>query len=479
MTSVPFGRIESTSAALGAREALLVGTVLACLIVWLPLQTPIAALAYQYGGIPVTAARAILLLKDVIVAAAVVALLVRHRTHLGLRWYDVAALAYVGLIALYSVVPALLGSDLPFMSVAGSARVFAVPVELYALGRLAVLSGVEVAALVRVFLVASAVAAALTVAQWALTSESFWTSVINMPQFVREVQGLPGALSLWDISILGHYGVGAGNSGQFLRAIGPFTHPVGTGHYFVAPLLLSVARTMTTDRRDPRAVAGWALLALLFAAAVITPISRGSWIAAGYGVLVLGLTLHRVRLALAAVVLTGLFVILVPPFSYSVRSAISFQDSSVIAHGEAVGEGLGTVIDNPIGLGVGQADQFGSAFAGGADAAGVGENMYLSVLVTVGPLGLAALLLWMLGLALGLAPRRDRATSWMRAALFAALAGYAVSAMTSSSLMRFTTSGSFWLLVGLLVLSGPVDVRGGIASARRQLCEVRIPSRSR
>jgi O-antigen ligase len=332
---------------------------------------------------------------------------------------------------------------------------------------------------VRVFLVASAVAAALTVAQWALTSESFWTSVINMPQFVREVQGLPGALSLWDISILGHYGVGAGNSGQFLRAIGPFTHPVGTGHYFVAPLLLSVARTMTTNRRDPRAVAGWALLALLFAAAVITPISRGSWIAAGLGVLVLGLTLHRVRLALAAVVLTGLFVILVPPFSYSVRSAISFQDSSVIAHGEAVGEGLGTVIDNPIGLGVGQADQFGSAFAGGADAAGVGENMYLSVLVTVGPLGLAALLLWMLGLALGLAPRRDRATSWMRAALFAALAGYAVSAMTSSSLMRFTTSGSFWLLVGLLVLSGPVDVRGGIASARRQLSEVRIPSRSR
>jgi hypothetical protein len=182
---------------------------------------------------------------------------------------------------------------------------------------------------------------------------------------------------------------------------------------------------------------------------------------------------------LAAVVLTGLFVVLVPPFSYSVRSAISFQDSSVIAHGEAVGEGLGTVIDNPIGLGVGQADQFGSAFAGGADAAGVGENMYLSVLVTVGPLGLAALLLWMLGLALGLAPRSDRATSWMRAALFAALAGYAVSAMTSSSLMRFTTSGSFWLLVGLLVLSGPVDVRGGIASARRQLSEVRIPSRSR
>ena len=479
-TALPYRRIGGTASVLGAHEAIIVGGLIASLIVWLPLQTPVAALAYQYGGIPVSAARGILVLKDLVVAVAVIALLVRHRSGLGLRWYDAAALAYVGLIAVYSIVPWLLGSDLPFMSVAGSARVFAVPVELYALGRLAVLSGVDIAALVRVYLLASAVAALFTIGQWMLTSETFWTATIDMPRFVREVQGLPGALSLWDISILGHYGVGAGNTGQFLRAIGPFTHPVGTGHYFVAPLLLAVARTMGLELgRDVRASIGWVSLSLLFAAAVVTPISRGSWIAAGLGVLILGLAFRKIRMAMAAVLLTGLFVVIVPPFSYSVSSALSFQDSSVIAHGEAVGEGVGTVIDNPIGLGVGQADQFGSAFAGDGDSAGVGENMYLSVLVTVGPLGLLAFVLWMIGLASGLAPHRGASISWTRVALFAALVGYAVSALTASSLMRFTTSGSFWLLVGLLVLDGHADVRRGIAAVRRQLPDVRMPSRSR
>jgi O-antigen ligase len=290
---------------------------------------------------------------------------------------------------------------------------------------------------------------------------------MDMPRFVREVQGLPGALSLWDISILGHYGVGAGNTGQFPRAIGPFTHPVGASHYFVAPLLLAVSRTMTLSwRADRRTAITWAALALLFAAAVVTPISRGSWIAAGVGVLVCGISLRRVRLALAALVLTGIFVVLVPPFSYSIRSAVSLEDSSVIGHTQAVEEGVTTVAENPFGLGVGQADQVGSAFAGGADAAGVGENMYLAILVTVGPLGLVAFLVFMVGLGLGLAPRRDRVVSWMTVALFAALVGYAASAFTASPLMRFTTSASFWLLAGLLVVQLPVDVRGRLSGIR-------------
>ena len=443
---------------IATREAVVVGALTAALLTWLVIQTPVVLLAYQYGGIPTDVARFALLAKDVVVALAIVGLLVRHRSRLDLRFYDFAALAYVGLIAVYSVVPWLLGSDLPFMAVAASARVFVMPVELYALGRLAVLSGVDVGAIVRVFIGASAVAAAFAVGQWMLVPVEFWESTMNMPRFVREVQGLPGALSLWDISILGHYGVGEG--GQFPRAIGPFTHPVGASHYFVAPLLFAVARTMKLDARaDRRAFIGWGLLALLFAAAIITPISRGSWIAAGVGVLVCGLLLRRLRLALPALVLTGLFVLLVPPFSYSVLSAASFQDSSVIAHGQAVEVGVGTVLGNPIGLGVGQADHLGSALAGAADAAGVGENMYLSILVTVGPLGLLAFLIWMAGIGIGLAPRQRGAT-WMRVALFAALIGYAASALTASPLMRFTTSASFWLLAGLLVGTVPTIRRG-------------------
>jgi len=447
------------SASIDSREAVVVGALVAAIVTWLVIQTPVVLLAYQYGGIPTTAARLALLAKDMVVAVTVFGLLVRHRHRIDLRFYDIAALAYIGLIAIYSVVPWALGSDLPFVAVAASARVFLMPVELYALGRLAVLSGVDVGAIVRVFIGASAIAAVFAVGQWMLVPVEFWASSMDMPRFVREVQGLPGALSLWDISILGHYGVGVG--GQFPRAIGPFTHPVGASHYFIAPLLLAVARTMTLDHRAARgAVIGWGLLALLFAAAIITPISRGSWIAAGIGVLACGVLLRRVRIAVLALALTALLVVLVPPFSYSIRSAASFDDSSVIAHGQAVEEGVGTVLGNPIGLGVGQADHLGTALAGAADAAGVGENMYLSILVTVGPLGLLAFVVWMAGVGIGLAPRRPGAAAWMRVALFAALVGYAASALTASGLMRFTTSASFWLVAGLLVGGLPAMARG-------------------
>lgn len=450
-------------------HATLVTTLLAAFLVWLPLQTPVAVVAFQYGGLSVDATRGLLLAKDLFAGVLFVVLLGMTWSRIRLAWYDWLALAYTVLVAIYSVVPYLLGSELPVTAVAASARQFLMPVGIYALGRLAFLAGARVNVLVLTFLAVSVVAALVTVIVYAALPPTFWSSTLDLVTFERQVQGLPNARSLWDIGVLGHYGIGS--VAEFGRGIGPFTHPVGAAHYFTVPLLIATAAVFAVRSVDGRVQRlAYVIAAIVFAAAVIVPVSRGAWLAVGLGVLALGLVYRRLPLAVATVVVAGAFIALVPPFSYSVQSALRGTDSSVIAHGNAIEDGLEIVGDNLTGLGLGQADHFGAAFAPGdgdseAASAAVGENLYLSLLVSVGPLGLIAFVGWMLGIGLAFIPALGFSDGgWRYAGVAAALLGAAAAGMTASSLMRFTTSASFWLLAGLLVGSvllnsqfGPIE----------------------
>ena len=306
------------------------------LIAWLPLQTPIALLLYQYADLPVVAARGVLLAKDAAVAIAVLALLVTTWRSLRLRWFDVAAMAYVAIVFAYSVVPMALGSTLPPAAVLASAREFVMPVELYLLGRLAVAAGVDLRVAVRAILVVAAIAAVATVALY-FVPPTFWSSAMDLVTFEREVQSIPNAVSLWDIGLLGQFGVGDG--GTFARAIGPFTHPVGTAHYFVLPLVIASCAAMRAWQVGSRVEARrYLLLVALFAAAVVTPISRGGWLSAAFALLLAGLIFHRLRATILVLAILGAALALIPPFSYSISSALSRTDSSVIGHQEAIGE---------------------------------------------------------------------------------------------------------------------------------------------
>jgi hypothetical protein len=452
------GAIRARPFAASSRRTWAITALIGFFIVWIPLQTPIAILAYQYGGVSVDIARAILLTKDVLVALLIAYLLAAHWRALRLRWFDYFAIAYVFLLGAYTVVPWIFGSRLPAAAVFASLREFLVPVELYALGRLAVLGGIDVGRVAIWFLGVAAATAAFTVLMYLFVPTQFWSTTLDLVTFERVVQGIPTANTLWDISVLGQYGVG--DSGTFPRAIGPFTHPVGTAHYFVVPLLLAVAACFkfwnAGDRRIAVVAGG---VAILMAAAIITPISRGNWIAAGVGVLLLGLVYRKLVPSIVVLAAVGAFIVAVPPFSYSVTSAMQGTDSSIVGHQNAIEEGLQAVQQNPGGLGVGQADHFGAAFSGGGDpaeggaSAGIGENMYLSILASVGPIGLVAFVGWMVGLGITLVRRTgdSRVRDWMAIGTGAALAAFTVSALSGSPLMRFTTSGSFWLLVGIFV----------------------------
>ena len=143
---------------------------------------------------------------------------------------------------------------------------------------------------------------------------------------------------------------------------------------------------------------------------------------------------------------------MVPAVRFSVVATVTGTDSSASDHASALGKGISTVIDNPIGLGVGQSDQFGQVLGSGDTAgAGVGENMYITLLVSVGPLGLLAFLVWSAGLIKYLIAVRHRAPppSWIVIGSGAALVGYLITALFAPPLMRFTTSATVWLVIGL------------------------------
>ena len=160
-------------------------------------------------------------------------------------------------------------------------------------------------------------------------------------------------------------------------------------------------------------------------------------------------------------------------------SALSGTDSSVRGHQDAVEEGLGIAIDNPIDIGLGQGDHFGEALsteggaAGQSASAGVGENLYLAMFTSVGPAGLALFMAWVIGVGLSLwSGFRASPEAWTRVAIGAILAGFLVASATASPLLRFTTAGTFWLLCGLFV---PYVARAGRDAPRRNVPLLILP----
>ena len=448
------------------RTARLMTWALVLLIVWLPLQTPIAIAVFQYGH-SVGLSRATLLLKDAAVALLLLYALAATWRSLKLRWFDMAAIAYVVLVVVYSIVPWLLGSDQSITTVASAAREFAMPVEAYALGRLAYLAGADVKLVFEVFVGASAVVAAAAVLEYFVLPITFWSSTLDLVTFERVVQGIPGANSLWEIALLGDYGAGWG---VYPRAIATFTHPVGAGGYFILPLGLTVAAWYSREGHGKRLMtAGLIVLALLFALATIVTLSRGAWIAGVIVVVMCGFMFRRLRMAFLCLMVVGAFLLGVRPFNESITSVLSQNDSSVMGHIAAIGRDVEAAFENILGLGLGSADRVitdlpqptptpgqpsqtptGSEYNADVESAGLGENLYLSVLVSTGPLGAATFVAWCLGvIVMLLRAARQSARKWLLIGTAAALVGSLVSAMTSSALMRFTTAASAWLLLGL------------------------------
>jgi hypothetical protein len=419
------------------------------LIAWLPLQTPIATALYQYATLPADLVRIVVLAKDVVVVAVIALLVVTFGRRTRWTWIDGLAAAYTAIVAIYSILP-LLAPDRPSLNAtAAGFRQYILPVELFALGRLAAVAGVRFGPALRASLIVAFVAALLTTALFVFVPVTFWETTLDLVRYIRDVQGLSYATSLRWTSVIMSYGT----QGEISRAIGPFSHPVGTASFFVLPLALAFAGLCAALGRVRRWQLLWILSFALFAASIIFTISRGGWAASMVAILAIGLALRQVRLAAVSMAIFAAVVWFIPPFSLALHSAAAGTDGSAVLHQQAVQNGLQLVLQHPLGLGVASGDApFASTFDQNHEEGTLLESTYLSLYVGTGPFGLCLFMAWIAGVMAVLWPgRRSLKVHWSQLAILAAFLGLAVASLTSATTLRFTTSGTFWMLVGLAV----------------------------
>jgi hypothetical protein len=195
-----------------------------------------------------------------------------------------------------------------------------------------------------------------------------------------------------------------------------------------------------------------ALVVALFGLALITPISRGTWFGFLGAAAVCGVILHKFRLAALTIVIFVAFIAIVPPFNATILSLIDRTDDSAAGHVSALTNAVNVITAQPGGSGVGQGDQYGQALAGSTEAAGVGENMYLTTYASTGPLGFIAFVVWFCAILFELMRRfRANLPEWIAVGVGAGLLAEGIAGMTASTLMRFTTAASIWVVVGLLI----------------------------
>jgi N-acetylglucosaminyldiphosphoundecaprenol N-acetyl-beta-D-mannosaminyltransferase len=431
-------------------RAFLPTVALAALIVWLPLQTPVTLLLHQYAGLPAGPARALLLLKDAAVVGLLLAFLPLARA--SFRWSlpDTLAAGYAGVVVLYTFIPRPAWEQLPPMAVLTGLRELLLPVELYALGRLAATAGADRGVLARLVIGIGFVVALAAVVGVALVPASFWATTIDMPRFIREVQGVLSATTLRSVSIVATYGEGE----LFARAIGPFTHPVSTAHYLVLPLALTTALAAARAQAAPRAARALVAIGVVVVVAIVATISRGAWVAAAIAVLAIAFRTCRLRLGVAGVAAAGAIVALVPPYRHALWSAASGADPSTRGHGQTIVDAVGVLSEHPFGLGVGHGGYFGSAF--GADVGAASETLYLTLAVAAGPAAVALFVGWLAVLVGRLVWQRPAAGAqrtaddWVMVAVGAATLGLAAVAVLSSPWLRFTPAATFWMFLGLV-----------------------------
>ena len=391
------------------------------LVVGLALHNLVVSQLWR-AGVRGAALSAIAAWKDVLLAAALLAVFVARRGRLFRPgWCDWLALAFAAFVVVYGVIPqSALGGGATHKGVAYAARHDLLPVEAYLLGRALALSADEVRALLRTVLVTAAGVAAVGLLDVYLVPLSFWRHARGwyVDQLGLNYHGLSGLPE--------NFVYNAGNGNVFRRLTSTFLSPLATGYLLVVALLAVPYRRRL----------GLALGALLFAALLWTH-TRAGLAAFAVGLVVVAL-LRRAFAPLALAVLVGVlgFVFVkeydhfgprthftAPELHYqethakthpsNSNDAASANESSTSEHVSSLRDGLRTAFHHPYGFGLGNAGVTAERTKVKVEA---GESTYTELAVETGIAGALVFVGWSL-----LVLRRLGPEPWLAAAFAAVL----------------------------------------------------------
>jgi hypothetical protein len=433
-----------------------------------------AVMAALYAsGVRGSTLTAITAWKEILLAVALLRVIrdsVKERRLPFAPWLgDWLALAFALLVVVYALIPqSTLGGHASAHTVALAVRHDVIPVGAYFLGRSLVLRRDDLRRLAWTLLGVAGAVAAVGLTDVYLVPIGWWRTNGVVDYFHRhlgyEYHGTgenPKVAGLPENFI---YNVG-GDKPFLRRLVSTFLSPLASSYLFVVALLVATAAL----RRRALVL----LLGLVSVAGLLWTFSRASLLALAAGLVVLA-GLRRLPFAfVVAVLVVGvaigwahLFPKIAPTGTFTKKdltyqhhrasqaknggaaySATSSSEPSLHSHWVSLREGLRTMGDHPLGLGLGNVGQTASRTDTPVKA---GESNYTELGVELGVLGTVLWTLWGLVLLAGLV-RGGRDEPWA-AGLAAAFAAVLVLAIQTDVIGDPWVAYCVWALAGALVM---------------------------
>ncbi len=245
--------------------------------------------------------------------------------------------------------------------------------------------------------------------------------------------------------------VDCGRAGALIRATGTFANPnlLAAAVVLLAPIgALALSGVTTRSARTVQLL----LVALAYVGSLFT-YSRGGYVAAAAGAIVLGLLpfargRRRRLVMIPAIVLVGLWLALASAIFY-------FSGASVLVRDEVWGAALGSAFAHPLaGVGLTRGGAVVSERIPGEREFAHAHNLWLNWFLEAGVLGLLAILL-LTGMALWIALRGARAGSATAGGGLAALVGFFLLSVADHPTNNSRLAMLLWFVLALVATATP------------------------
>jgi hypothetical protein len=436
----------------------------------LPFHLVFFAQLYAWG-MPAELVRPMLWWKELMVAGVVAAgALAFSRSHHKPDKLDVVGLAFVAMVGVYAAVPRLFSSTAPMDSTVRSQgfRFGALFVLLLLGARHVNLPADFTRRLMRAILIATTIVGALGIFEFLFSARwnDYLVDTAQLPRYMAEIlnTSVPNPTDLRMVSTVGE--------GDIFRVGGVFANALAMGFYLVLGFAIAVEKTIRTGVRTAL------LSSVTIGGALIFTQTRAA-ILGGIIVCMLAFrptkgraTDRRVRFAFifAAGMVVALPVAASSGLSERTTAITSGEEESTEAHIESLEYGVRTLVEYPMGQGIGTSAGVGQRFEG---ARKVSENYYLQVgnemgIVTMGAF-VGTTLLALAGLRRAARATPDESTS----AFWGALCGLAVGALLLHTWIDIAVAWPVWGGAGAVLgfarryPRGHVEPDRELATARR------------
>jgi O-antigen ligase len=409
------------------------GTALCLLAAILPFQLLLLGLLLHFG-VPAGLLRQLGGWKELVGIGVLLAAFGPDARHRRVDALDVAALAYVGLAALYLLLPQVFvrgGGSVTALANALNVRLLAFRADtafviLFLAGRRLRLPPGTSARFERVLLIVGTVIGVVAVFEVAYPAT--WNSLLVKTFDVAQLQAQVFGVYVSNPTDLLTHGLALQN--KIVRAGSVLLSPLSLGFFLLLPLGVALRKIISSSSAGGLAYA----TATLSALAIVLTFTRSCLLGALVVVVVTFRQVGPRTAGRARFVLFGLVAVvaLAPTFFVSggaarTRSAANGQDESALAHFDRLRDAPGQIARSPLGRGLGTVPGTGDRF----HVAGTitSENSYLQVGVEMGVLGVVAFV-FMLGLMYRALRREGRLRhDDLALGLLAVLAGLLVGGM--------------------------------------------------